>query len=247
MLHSTHCADETRHRNDEDGRSTVNDQQSEFPADIPLDDADPAGGSAVDPAAPTTTRQHEGVGLGGAATTATPPSGSGPTGELISAERDVHLESQDVGDINAVQVRMDRSGAEHIDAQRVTMTNSGAKTMSVQSAQLDKSGVLVLKGERAVFQGSSSILARVQDLRLARSRVAIAQTGTTTIENDSRIGVLRSGSVVAGGDINSWFLFSGSVRADGDVNVTFDAASAAALGASLAAGLLLLRRVLGRN
>lgn len=217
----------------------MNDQQPEFPADIPLDDANTD--------APTTMRQHQGVGLGGSSTPSTPPAGSGTAGELISAERDVNLERQDAGDINAVQVRMDRSGAEHIDAQRVTMTNSGAKSMSVQSAQLDKSGVLMLKGDRAVFQDSSSVLAQVQDLRIARSRVAIAQSGTTTIENDSRIGVLRSGSVVAGGDINSRFLFSGSVRADGDVNVTFDAVSAAALGAGLAAGLLLLRRALGRD
>ncbi len=218
----------------------MNDQQPELAADVPLDDA-------ADPDAPTLTQQHEGVGLGGASRTSPPPSGSGSKGELISADRDVHLERQDAGDVNAVQVRMDRSGAEHIDAQRVTMTNSGAKSMSVQSAQLDKSGVLMLKGDRAVFQDSSSILAQVQDLRIARSRVAVAQSGTTTIENDSRIGVLRSGSVVAGGDINSRFLFSGSVRADGDVNVAFDAASAAALGAGLAAGLLLLRRVLSRD
>lgn len=224
-----------RHRNDEDGRSTVNDQQPGFPADMPHDDADAAA-----------TRQHDGVAAGSVSTSA-PPSGAEPTGELISAERDVNLRHQDAGEINAVQVRMDRSGAEHIDAQRVTMTNSGAKSMSVQSAQLDKSGILFLKGDRAVFQDSSSIVTQVRDLRIARSRVGIAQSGTTTIENDSRIGVLQSGSVVAGGDIHSRFLFSGSVRADGDVMVTFNAASAAALGAGFAAGLLLLRRVLVHN
>lgn len=232
-----HCTGAMRHRNDEDGRSTVNDQRPELPADVTLEDAD---------AGATTTRRHEGVASGGASAS-TPPSGSGPTGELISAERDVNLQRQDAGEINAVQVRMDRSGAEHIDAQRVTMTNSGAKSMSVQSAQLDKSGVLLLKGDRAVFQDSSSIVTQVRDLRIARSRVGIAQSGTTTIENDSRIGVLQSGSVVSGGDIHSRFLFSGSVRADGDVMVTFNTASAAALGAGFAAGLLLLRRVLGHN
>lgn len=214
----------------------MNDLQPELPADVPLDDVD------VD--APTTMRQHGQAGLGGVSTPAA--SGVGQ-GELIAAERDVSLERQDAGDVNAVQVTMDRSGAEHIDAQRVTMTNSGAKSISVQSAHLDKSGVLMLKGERAVLQDSSSIVTQVRELRIGRSRVGFSQSGTTSIENDSRIGVLQSGNVVAGGDINSSFLFSGSIRADGDVNVTFDAASAAALGVGLAAGLLFLRRVIGRG
>lgn len=227
-------ADTVKHGSD-GGKSTVNDQQPEFPKDLPVDD--------IDAGEPTTMHHHEHASPGGA----TAASGTGPEGELISAERDVHLERQDAGDVNAVQVRMDRSGAEHIDAQRVTMTNSGAKSLSVQSAQLDKSGVLMLQGDRVVLQDSSSVMTRVRDLRIARSRVGISQSGTTTIENDSRIGMLQSGSVVAGGDIHSSFLFSGSVRADGDVNVTFDVASAAALGAGLAAGLLLLRRVLGRG
>lgn len=214
----------------------MNDQQPEFGSEDLLDDGDRD--------APTSGRQHESMSAGAATQSSIPPGGSKETGKLTPAERDVSLERQDAGDINAVQVRMDRSGAEHIDAQRVTMTNSGAKSMSVQSAQLDKSGVLLLNGDRAVLQDSSSIMTRVRDLRIARSRVGFAQSGTTTIENDSQIGVLQSGSVVAGGDINSTFLFSRAVRADGDINVTFDAVSAAALGASLAAGLLLLRRVL---
>jgi len=192
----------------------------------------------------TNEPQYQGAGPGDAVSPPSPPPGSERRGELIAAERDVALERQDAGDINAVQVRMDRSGAEHIDAQRVTMTNSGAKSMSVQSAHLDKSGILLLKGERAVFQDSSSILAQVRDLRIARSRVGVTQSGTTTVENDTRIGVVQTGSLVAGGDIRSMFLFSGSVRADGNVNVTFDTISAAALGAGLAAGWLLLRRVL---
>lgn len=192
----------------------------------------------------TNEPRHHGASPGDPYPPSSPPHGSGTRGQLIAAERDVTLDRQDAGDINAVQVRMDRSGAEHIDAQRVTMTNSGAKSMSVQSAHLDKSGILLLRGERAVFQDSSSILAQVRDLRLARSRVGIAQSGTTTIENDTRIGVVQTGSLVAGGDVRSTFLFSGSVRADGNVHVTFDAMSAGALGAGLAAGLLLLRRVL---
>jgi hypothetical protein len=225
-----------RHRTTWTEGQGVNDQQPGFRLDdLPDDD---------DTEAPTSGQRHESMSAGAAPLTSTPTSGSRETGRLIPAERDVNLERQDAGDINAVQVRMDRSGAEHIDAQRVTMTNSGAKSMSVQSAQLDKSGILLLNGDRAVLQDSSSIVTRVRDLRIARSRVGFAQSGTTTIENDSQIGVLQSGSVVAGGDINSTFLFSRSVRADGDVNVTFDAISAAALGASLAAALLLLRRVL---
>lgn len=201
---------------------------------------------AEDEDAPTIGKQHGGINPERASSPPEQRAGASQ-GELIAADENVTLDRQDLRDINAVQVRMDRSGAEHIDAQRVTMTNSGAKSMSVQSAQLDKSGVLMLSGDRAVFQGSSSVLARVRELRIARSRVGIAQSGTTTIENDSRIGVMSSGNVVAGGDIDVAFLFAGSVRAEGDVHVTFNPPAAAALGAGLAAGLLLFRRLLDRD
>lgn len=225
----------TRAESTEGQGHVVNDQQPGFRSGD-RNDPPEAGGAEWT----TNGQRHQDASPGDSP----PPPGSAPKGKLIAADRDVVLDRRETGDINAVQVRMDRSGAEHIDAQRVTMTNSGAKSMSVQSAHLDKSGILLLKGERAVFQDSSSILAQVRDLRISRSRVGIAQSGTTTIENDTRIGVVQTGSLVAGGDITSAFLFSGSVRADGDVNVTFDAISAAALGAGLAVGILLLRRVL---
>ncbi len=235
LLHSAHCVGDATHRTTRMEGQGVNDQEPGF-----LSDDLPTNGSE----SPTSGRQHEGMGLGEPAANSTPTGRPGEGSKLIPAQRDATLDRQDAGTITAVHVRMDRSGAEHIDAQRVTMTNSGAKSMSVQSAQLDKSGVLKMSGDRVVFQESSSVVTQTRELRLARSRVGIAMSGTTTIENDSRIGVLQTGNVVAGGDIKSIFLFTGVVRAEGDVNVTFDAVSATALGASLAAVLVLLRRLL---
>ena len=190
---------------------------------------------------------HQGRGDPGASPGKDSPADRTPGGVNITpAPERMTLQRQDAGNVNAVHLSMDRSGAETIDAQRLTMTSSGAKTLSTQSAQLDKSGVVLLKADRAVFQDSSSIVTQSREARFVRSRVGIAQTGSSVIEPGVKIGILQSGTVTASGDINTVVLFGGGVAAEGKVSTMLDARSAAALGGGFAVVWLLLRRILSR-
>ena len=47
--------------------------------------------------------------------------------KLREAVERASLQGRDAENVNAVQVNMDRSGAEHVEAQRVTLANSGAR------------------------------------------------------------------------------------------------------------------------
>jgi len=156
------------------------------------------------------------------------------------------LKDQDSGTVNAVQVSMERSGAEHIDAQRVMLDHSGAKSLSSQTAELINSGAVKLSATTATLTQSSVLLAQTKDLRLDGSKVLIAQSGRTSVAGNGRIGILQTGTVEATGDVNGLLFMTGSVKAGGDVNVTFDAVSAGVLGAAFAGTLFILRRLFGR-
>lgn len=157
------------------------------------------------------------------------------------------LTGNDAGTVNAVQVSMERSGAEHIDAQRVTLDHSGAKTLSTQTAELIDSGTVKLSATTATLSRSSVLLAQTKDLHLDGSKVLVAQAGKASIAGNGRIGLLQTGSVDATGDVNGLVLMTGSVKAGGDVNVTFDAFSAGVLGVAFAGALFLLRRLFSRS
>lgn len=85
-----------------------------------------------------------------------------------------------------------------------------------------------------------------REVRFARSRVGLSQSGTSVIEPGARVGMLQAGTVNAGGDVNTTLLIGGSVTAEGNVYTKFDVKSAAALGGGFAAVWLVLRRVLSR-
>ncbi len=163
-----------------------------------------------------------------------------------AAERST-LVGDDASTVNAVQVSMERSGAEHIEAQRVTLDHSGAKTLSSQTAELIDSGAVKLSATTATLSNSSVLLAQTKDMRLDGSNVLLAQSGKTSIAGNGRIGILQTGSVEASGDVNGLLLMTGSVKAGGDVNVTFDAVSAGVLGAVFAGVFFLLRQLVGRS
>jgi hypothetical protein len=97
-----------------------------------------------------------------------------------------------------------------------------------------------------VLQGSSAVIASADEMRLARSKVAIANAGEMTAEHDVRVGMLTTGSVKSQGDVRATVMVAGDVTAGGDVNVKFDAPSAFALGAGFALVLILLRGLLRR-
>jgi len=163
-----------------------------------------------------------------------------------AAERST-LVGEDASTVNAVQVSMERSGAEHIEAQRVTLDHSGAKTLSSQTAELIDSGAVKLSATTATLSNSSVWLAQTRDMQIDNSKVLVAQSGKTSIVGNGRIGILQTGSVDASGDVTAVLLMTGSVKAGGDVNVTFDAVSAGVLGAVFAGVFFLLRQLVGRS
>ncbi len=170
-----------------------------------------------------------------------PPRSDAERSRMQPAAEHSSLVGDDAGTVNAVQVSMERSGAEHIEAQRVTLDHSGAKSLSSHTAELIDSGTVKLSAETATLTKSSVILALTKDLRLDNSKVLVAQSGKTSIAGTGRIGILQTGAVDASGDVNGVLLMTGSVKAGGDVNVTFDAVSAGVLGAVFAGTLFFLR------
>ena len=174
------------------------------------------------------------------------PTQSRRKGPITPAEERSALTNDDAGTVNAVQVNMDRSGAENIEAQRVTLDHSGAKSLKAQTANLAYSGAMKVSAETAEFDHSSAVLASARNMSLKQSKVVFAQSGETRFDGGGRVGSLITGKVEATGDINSGLMISGGVKAGGDVNVTFTAASAAALGAGFAVMLFVLKRLFKR-
>jgi hypothetical protein len=174
------------------------------------------------------------------------PQSNPAKGRLQPAAERSTLSGDDASTVNAVQVNMERSGAEHIEAQRVTLDHSGAKSLSAQSVEMINSGAVMLSAEKAELSHSSIVLAQTKALRLDQSKVVLAQSESTTIEGPGRVGMLATGKVDATGDVNGTFVMAGSIQAGGDVNVTFDAVSAGALGAAFAVTLFILRRLFKR-
>ena len=166
-------------------------------------------------------------------------------GMQSAIERSV-LKGDDVGDVKAVHVNMERSGADQIEAQRVTLDHSGVRSLITESAELINSGALRLNADKAAFDKSSVFLANARETRIEHSKVGLAIAGESTIENAGPIGVFVAGSVEATGDVNGALLVAGKVSAGGDVNVTFTAITAGVLGAAFAATLFGLRRLVKR-
>jgi hypothetical protein len=79
---------------------------------------------------------------------------------------------------------------------------------------------------------------------LQSSSAVVANAEQMTAEQDVAAVMLNAGSVKASGDVRATFMMAGDVSAEGDVRVTFDPPAAFALGAGIAAVLLVVRTLL---
>ena len=165
----------------------------------------------------------------------------------LNGETDTQLNGADRASVNAVQVTMERSGADYIHSQKSFLTNSGAREISADTVRLTNSGVLTLHAKNAEFKQSSAVVANAQSLNLSESRAVIANGGTLTSSGGIQAGMLNTGGVDAQGDVRAFLIAAGDVKAGGSVQSTFTPVSAGALGAVFAVVLFTLARVFGRR
>jgi hypothetical protein len=170
-----------------------------------------------------------------------------PLDDMAEMDADAQLTDAGAGRINALQVTMDRSGAEFIHSQKTFLTNSGAKQITGTSSKLIQSGVLQLSTDTAEFHQSSAVMAKVGSLTVDKGNVVFATADDVTLGPGAQVSVLQSREVKADGDVRAFMLFSKDVRAGGNVTSTLTTASAAAFGAVCGVVVVLLGKLLGRN
>jgi hypothetical protein len=176
---------------------------------------------------------HDTIGVNGAGDAAEPtPAKVEKTDAYRKPVEAKELLRADAGDLKADNVTMDRSGAESITADRVTMDRSGARKLDAKSAHFENSGAVVMTAENAVFYGGAAVAVKAKTAKIVHSNFVALKTEQATIE----------------GQVNA-LLYAGP--ADAKVNPVFTPGSAATFGVGLAAGLLmlgrLLRRLIGRG
>lgn len=152
-----------------------------------------------------------------------------------------------LGSINAMQVSMDRSGAEYIRAQRAFLTSSGAKTIEGESSKLSQSGVLQLTTQKAELHQSSSVVVIADEAQIESSPIMVGMMDKATLGDGTRTGMLMAGEVEATGDVRSFVMVAGDVSAGGSVQTTVDMQSAAVFGAVFGAVFALIWRMIRRG
>jgi hypothetical protein len=170
-----------------------------------------------------------------------------PLENMTDPAADARLVDGDASRVNALQVTMDRSGAEFIHAQKAFLTNSGAKQITGTSSKLIQSGVLQLKTDKAEFHQSSAVVADATSLSVEGGSIVFATADDITIGEGANVSVMQSRSVKADGDVRAFMLFSKDVSAGGNVTSTLTTTSAAVFGAVFGVVAVLLSRILGRN
>jgi hypothetical protein len=170
-----------------------------------------------------------------------------PLENMTDPAADARLVDGDASRINALQVTMDRSGAEFIHAQKAFLTNSGAKQITGTSSKLIQSGVLQLKTDKAEFHQSSAVVANTGSLSVDGGSIVFATAENISLSEGAQVSVMQSRSVKADGDVRAFMLFSKDVSAGGNVTSTLTTASAAVFGAVFGVVVVLLSKVLGRN
>lgn len=170
-----------------------------------------------------------------------------PEEAVLNGETDAHLQGTDRAAVNAMQVTMERSGADYIHAQKSFLTNSGAREIASDSAKLTGSGVLTLNAKSAEFKQSSAVIANADTLNLSESRAGIASAGTITTNGSVQAGMINAGTIDATGDVHAFMLAGGDVKAGGSVSSTFTPVTAGAFGAVLAVVLFLLGRIFSKR
>lgn len=166
---------------------------------------------------------------------------------VLAGDGDAQLLNADKASVHALQVNMERSGADYVHAQKSFLTNSGAREIHSDSAKLTQSGVLSLTADSVEMKQSSAVIANAKDITMHQSRIAMANAEKVHVHESTQIGMLTAGDVEANGDIRSFLLIGGNVKAGGNVVTTLDTATAGAAAAVFAIVLLVLGRVFNRK
>ena len=96
-----------------------------------------------EPTVDTVTRHQEGQVIDEGGETFTPNLEE----TALAGETDAQLINRDSSSVHALQVNMERSGADYIQAQKSFLTNSGAREVHSYSVRLTQSGVLTLNAD----------------------------------------------------------------------------------------------------
>lgn len=167
--------------------------------------------------------------------------------DAVEADPQAMMIDQDATTVVAMQVNMDRSGADQIKADKVFLTNSGAQTIASHNVRLTQSGVVRLTGEEISLNQSSVLANGSQHLVVNASAIGINRSESVTVGDGSRLGIAVADTVRASGDLSAFAIFANDVSAGGHVNTTFTRESAAAAGAAFAVTMFLLSRLFGRR
>lgn len=196
-----------------------------------------------EPTVDTVTRQQEGQFIDEGGETFTPNLEE----TALAGETEAQLIQQDSSSVHALQVNMERSGADYIQAQKSFLTNSGAREVHSDSARLTQSGVLTLNADTVEMKQSSAVVANAKQLDLHESRIGIGISDQMHIHDSANTGILIGGDIDAQGDVRSFMLIGGNVKAGGNVTTTLNAQSAGVAAAVFAIALVLFARLLGRK
>ena len=198
---------------------------------------------SIDPIVDNVTREQEGQFIDEGSTTYRP----NLEDTALGGEGDVQMHNRDSSSVNALQVNMERSGADYVQAQKSFLTNSGAREIHSETARLNQSGVLTLHADTAEFKQSSAVVANATTIHFNEGSALVATAEKIQIENGGRFGMLTAGNVEASGDVNSFLMFTGNVKAGGNVSTTMNGATAGIAAAVFAVVLVIFSRLLGRK
>lgn len=167
--------------------------------------------------------------------------------QALAGEGETQLRDSDASSVHALQVNMERSGADYVQSQRSFLTNSGAREIHADTAKLTQSGVLTLHGDSVEMKQSSSVIANAKELTAHESRLGIASAETVHLHNHSNVGMLTAGEVTSEGDVQAFLMIAGNVNAGGKITTTIDGATAGIAAAVFALALVLFGKLLGRK
>lgn len=172
---------------------------------------------------------------------------SGSIDDPLEARENASIVDTDAGKVTALQVTMDRSGAEYVDAQKAFLTNSGAKTIEGESSKLTNSGVLQLTTKTATLHQSSAVMVASDEVQVESGSIAFGLINKATLGDGVNVGALIAGEVEAERDINAFVLIGGEVHAGGSVTTTVDSSSAAVFGAIFGVVFALVWKMIRRS
>lgn len=165
----------------------------------------------------------------------------------LAGEGESQLIDADKSSVHALQVNMERSGADYVQAQKSFLTNSGAREIHSESSRLNQSGVLTLNADSVEMKQSSSVVAQAKEISLHQSRILVGAADKMDIHEDSQFGVLAAGDIDAQGDVRSFLMVAGNVKAGGNVVTTMNATTAGVAAAVFAAAIVLFSRLFGKK